>query len=306
MGLRGVRSIEIEASSVSRATDFYCRVWGLDQVCTELGSTCLRGSGTYHHILAIHEASSGPALRRVTFDAGNAREVEALHDAVKRSGRPCEDPHALSQPGGGHGFGFTDPEGRVLAIVSGAEDHADAEAGTAPSDKPRKIAHVNFNAVDVAATNAFLTDVLGLRLIDQTPALYFFHAENTDHNSIVVCGGGAPTLNHVAYEMPDLDSVMRGVGRMRDNGYPIEWGVGRHGAGNNVFSYFAGPDELPIEYTAEVLQIDESYQPRGPEHWRFPPGRMDQWGVTAPHTARWKRIQDYFRFAPGPYELPGR
>jgi catechol 2,3-dioxygenase len=36
--------------------------------------------------------------------------------------------------------------------------------------------------------------------------------------------------------MPDLDSVMRGAGRMRESGYPIEWGVGRHGAGNNVFA----------------------------------------------------------------------
>jgi catechol 2,3-dioxygenase len=305
MALRGIRSVEIEVSSVGRAADFYARVWGLDQVCTEQGSAYLRGSGRYHHILAIHQASDVPALRRVTFDAADSSAVDNLHDAVQRSGCPCEKPHALSQPGGGYGFGFTDPEGRVLAIVSGAEDHAGA--ANSPPDKPRKIAHVNFNAVDIEATNKFLTDVLGLRLIDQTPALYFFHApQSTDHNSVVICGGAAPTLNHVAYEMPDLDSVMRGAGRMRDNGYPIEWGVGRHGAGNNVFAYFAGPDEFPIEYTAEVQQIDDSYQPRGPEHWRFPPGRMDQWGVTAPHTARWKRIQDYFRFASGAYALPGR
>ena len=45
---------------------------------------------------------------------------------------------------------------------------------------------------------------------------------------------------------------------MRDSGYPLEWGVGRHGAGNNVFGYFAGPEEFPIEYTAEVMQIDDS------------------------------------------------
>ena len=46
---------------------------------------------------------------------------------------------------------------------------------------------------------------------------------------------------------------MRGMGRMKDNGYPIEWGPARHGPGDNVFAYFCGPDELPIEYTAEVL-----------------------------------------------------
>jgi catechol 2,3-dioxygenase len=111
------------------------------------------------------------------------------------------------------------------------------------------------------------------------------------------------TLNHVAFDVPDLDSVMRGAGRMRDHGYPIEWGVGRHGAGNNVFAYFAGPEEFPIEYTAEVLQIDDSYVPHGPDHWRWPPGRADQWGVTDPHTPRWKRIQDLYDFTPGDFRL---
>ena len=27
---------------------------------------------------------------------------------------------------------------------------------------------------------------------------------------------------------------------LRDAGYPIEWGVGRHGPGNNAFAYFIG------------------------------------------------------------------
>ena len=83
---------------------------------------------------------------------------------------------------------------------------------------------------------------------------------------------------------------------MRDAGYPLEWGVGRHSAGNNMFGYFAGPEEFPLEYTAEVAQIDDSYVPRGPDYWRFPPGRLDQWGITPPHSLRWKRIQDLYRF----------
>ena len=90
---------------------------------------------------------------------------------------------------------------------------------------------------------------------------------------------------------------MRGAARMQDNGYPIEWGIGRHGAGNNVFAYFAGPDEFPLEYTAEVLQIGCDYIPHGPEYWAFPPGRTDQWGLTAPPTRRLKRIQQLFRFS---------
>jgi catechol 2,3-dioxygenase-like lactoylglutathione lyase family enzyme len=302
--ISGIRSIDIETTSVDRAVNFYRGVWGLEPITTEHRSVYLRGAGRYNYILAIHKSGDAPALRRVTFDAPDRRSVQTLFEAVKASGCTCEEPHELGQPGGGYGFGFMDVEDRNLAVVSEVKDHPATRA--VHPDKPRKIAHVNFNAVDVAGTNRFLIEVLGFRLIDETPALFFFHANNTDHNSVVVCKGAAPTLNHVAYDMPDLDSVMRGAGRMRDNGYPIEWGVGRHGAGNNVFAYFAGPDEFPIEYTGEVLQIDASYQPRGPDQWRFPPGRMDQWGVTNPHTTRWKRIQDLIRFAPGAYRLQAR
>jgi hypothetical protein len=33
---------------------------------------------------------------------------------------------------------------------------------------------------------------------------------------------------------------------------------------------------------------------------------MDQWGVTNPHTPRWKRIQNLIRFTPDSYRLPHR
>jgi catechol 2,3-dioxygenase len=46
-----------------------------------------------------------------------------------------------------------------------------------------------------------------------------------------------------------------------------------------------------------VLQIDDSYVPRGPDFWKFPSGRSDQWGVTNPPTTRLARIQQLFRFS---------
>jgi hypothetical protein len=91
--------------------------------------------------------------------------------------------------------------------------------------------------------------------------------------------------------MPDLDAVMRGAGRMSDAGWPIEWGVGRHGPGNNVFSYFVGPDDFVIEYTADVLQVDDSYKVGGPADWTWPAGRFDQWGVSKPPSDRIKQAQ---------------
>jgi catechol 2,3-dioxygenase len=104
------------------------------------------------------------------------------------------------------------------------------------------------------------------------------------------------TLNHIAFEMPETESVMRGMGRMKDNGYPIEWGPGRHGPGDNVFAYFCGPDEVPLEYAAEILQIDDSYESRPSSYWKFAPGRSDQWGITQPRSARYYRVQRLFGY----------
>jgi catechol 2,3-dioxygenase len=89
---------------------------------------------------------------------------------------------------------------------------------------------------------------------------------------------------------------MRGMGRMKDNGYPIEWGPGRHGPGDNVFAYFCGPDEVPLEYAAEVQQIDDSYKVRGSDYWKYNPGRSEQWGLAAPRSARYYRVQRLFGF----------
>jgi catechol 2,3-dioxygenase-like lactoylglutathione lyase family enzyme/predicted enzyme related to lactoylglutathione lyase len=295
-----VRSIEIEMSNPERAADFYSRVWNLTEIERRDGAIHFRGTGAHHHILAVHPAPNGFSIRRIVFDAAGRDIVQALHAKIAAAGCRTETPHELTSPGGGYGFGFADVEGRNMAIVCGVKDHTDTAD---VKDRVRKLSHVNLNAADVEKSNAFMIDVLGFRLIDHAGPLHFLHCDNADHSSIVMGRSDKPTLNHVAFEMPDLDSLMRGAGRMRDAGYPIEWGIGRHGAGNNVFAYFAGPEEFPIEYTGDVAQIDDTYEFHGPEYWKWPPGRLDQWGVTPPHTARWKRIQDMYLFAPDAWRL---
>lgn len=293
--VRGVRSVELDVADVERAAQFYARVWNLSEVAREGSSVFLRGTSRYHHILALHRATGVPAFRRMVFDGGNRETVAALHEQVTNAlGRQLPPPAAMAGPGGGWGFVFKDPERRNIGIVCDVADHAD---GSDVTDRPRKVAHVNVNSADHKACVAFFEQALGFRLIDETVQLLFMHCDNRDHNSLVISKDSRSTVNHVAFECPDIDSVMRGAGRMRDNGYPIEWGIGRHGAGNNVFAYFAGPEEFPIELTGDVMQIGPDYQYHGPEHWKWPPGRADQWGITAPHTARWKRIQDMFGFS---------
>jgi catechol 2,3-dioxygenase len=289
--IRGVRSIELVTGNLEEASRFYEAVWGLAPVEERNNMRYFRGTGRYHHVLGLH--CGAQAVIRVVFDVADRGAIERLHRGIIAAGGKPSAPAQLSAAGGGYGFACKDPDGRNLAFVCDCADHADD--ADAP-DRPRKIAHVNLNARDFDASLAFFTQGLGFRLIDENAPLWFLHCANTDHCSIVLAKTNLPTLNHVAFEMPELDSVMRGMGRMKDNGYPIEWGPGRHGPGNNVFAYFCGPDEVPLEYTAEILRIDDSYEPRPSSYWKFAPGRSDQWGITQPRSARYYRVQRLFGF----------
>jgi catechol 2,3-dioxygenase len=139
--------------------------------------------------------------------------------------------------------------------------------------------------------------VLGFRLIDRTKIMAFMNC-NSDHHTIALADADNDALNHIAFLMPDLESVMRGGGRMKDAGFGIQWGPGRHGPGANAFNYFIGPFGEVIEYTAEVEQIDDSYVPGTPDDWKWGPGRSDHWGISQPPSAELKQAQRSLSFVP--------
>ncbi len=275
--VRALRSVDLAFADPDKALRFFTDVWLLSHVGDNDGVHYLRGTGAFHHILTIRRMPQ-PALIRMTFDASDRQTVDALHGQVLAHGlKTVETPAPLRQPHGDYGFGFKDPEGRNVAIVCGVKDHAD---GADRTDLPRKLSHININAGDSDATFLFYRDALGFTLTDTTNRLRFLSC-NSDHHSVVLGFTGGATLNHIAFEVPDLELVMRGAGRMRDDGRDIEWGPGRHGPGNNVFCYFLGPEDMPVELTAEMQQVDAHHKAKMPEDWKWPPGRLDYWGISA-------------------------
>ena len=292
-GLIGaVRAVDVGVTDLGAASRFYREVWLLEPVADVAGVVHLRGSGRDHHVMTLREARR-PGLLRIELAAPHRDAVAELHAAIARAGMPATGaPAPLRRPGGGFGFGFRDPEGRCYAITCDVEDHAGLlDRPLAPT----RLSHVNLNSGDNETSFRFLRDVLGFRLADQTGKHRFLRC-NSDHHSLVLGFNDAATLNHIAFELPDMESLMLGIGRMRDHGYPIEWGPGRHGPGNNAFAYFVGPEELPLEYTAEMQQVDEAYPTGMPDKWTWPPGRVDHWGLTPGPSARVQRTQNLFRF----------
>jgi 2,3-dihydroxy-p-cumate/2,3-dihydroxybenzoate 3,4-dioxygenase len=160
-----------------------------------------------------------------------------------------------------------------------------------------QITHVVLNCKDVPAVERFAIDVLGFQVSDRTRHMTFVRC-NRKHHALAYAHSDVSCLNHVAFEMQNIDAVMRGLSRMREAGIDTVWGPGRHGPGNNVFSYFIAPFGAVIEYTAEVSEVGDDYKVGTPDDWKWPPGRVDHWGLSKKDTAAISAAERNWPFAP--------
>jgi len=273
----GLRGVELGVTDLNQSAAFYSRVWGLDPVVSENDTVHLRANANEHHIVTLRERPTAGMLG-VHFAASDKAAVNELHAKAQAFGAdvlgaPADLPRSA---GGGYGFGFKTPEGHVLNISSDVAQHPNS---VNDRSKPTKLSHVVLNSARIEEQTKFFIDLLGFRLSDASDMMDFIRC-CSDHHSIAFARGNGPTLNHMAYEVANMDGLMRGAGRLKASGFNIEWGVGRHGPGDNVFSYFVEPNGFVVEYTTEIEQIDEAtYMAHDAKYWREFPMRPCRWGM---------------------------
>lgn len=292
--IAALRSVELTVPDLAQARRFYTETWRLQVAHETPGALYLRGTGSDAYLLALFQAEQ-LAIVSVTLRARNEAALgQVAQAAVAAGGRLVQARHVPADFGGGEAVVVADPHGRLYRVVH--HDTARPDDGPArDADTPVRLAHAVLNSHDVPVAQAFLEQALGFTLADRTRIMAFMNCA-ADHHSLAIGDTDNDALNHIAFVMPDLESVMRGGGRLRDAGFAIHWGPGRHGPGNNAFNYFIGPFGEVIEYTADVEQIDDSYRVGGPADWTWPPGRVDQWGISAGPTAELKQAQKRVHF----------
>ncbi len=263
----GVRGIDLAVRDLDSSARFYNAVWGLEEVRREQGVAYMRATGREHHVLALHEAPRSAFLgtRLATSDK---TVVDALHARACGFGAVVLDaPHQMpSQAGGGYGFSFRSPDGLMQTVSCDVERHDDL---IADATRPSKFSHVVVRVANFPTQRDFFVDLLGFKLSDETDGIDFLRC-SPDHHSVALAKAQGPGLHHMAFELPNLDSLMRACGRVRSSGHDLEWGVGRHsGPGNNIFSFFVEPNGFACEYTTEMEQIDDATYPvRDARWWR--------------------------------------
>jgi catechol 2,3-dioxygenase-like lactoylglutathione lyase family enzyme len=276
MSITHLRRIAISATDPETLLPFYEQTWGLQVVSRgEGGEIRLRAKGAEHHVLTLIPGA-GHTLEGIGLGAGSAADVDEL--ATRLLTRGVEIVHGPGlmpeDQGGGYGVVFLDPEGRRVDVSAEVAEWPllDVAAG------PDRLSHIVLNSTAMAESVAFYTDMLGFQISDSYENdLMIFLRCNELHHCIVLAPGEWTSLNHVAFEVATSDEVMKSLGRMRKSGFDTIWGPGRHGPGGNVFAYFQDPVGNVIEYTAELLEVDDTWEP---QVWARTPENADVWGTS--------------------------
>lgn len=290
--ITAIVSVDIVSPDLDGHAAFYRDVWGLEPIAHSGEERFFAGTGADPYILALLPGAK-VGLAAVTFRCASVAAMDEVAARAQEAGcARCEAPVSASRPGGGTMIDLREPNGCVIRLIFGDQIR---DPRPSQADRAERLSHVNINTKDVDGLAKFYEDVLGFGLTDRSKIMGFLRC-NSDHHAVVLAEAPTEGLNHIAFLVPTLEGVMFASGRLRDHGYDIGWGVGRHGPGNNVFAYFIDPQGYVVEHTADVLQVDETYKVGGPQDWTWPPGRTDQWGIAPPKSEACKAAQTAIGF----------
>jgi catechol 2,3-dioxygenase-like lactoylglutathione lyase family enzyme len=273
----GLRYVGLSVPDYETEREFFQGLWGLTEVAQKDGvSYFATQGGEQHHVIRLRQ-NDDRRMEVVSFSAPDRESVDGLAVHLRERGtKIISEPASLATPGGGYGLRFFDIDGRTVEVS--------AEVATRNPDivanrqgVPLTLSHAVFFTPDVAATVAFYEATLGFNVSDWVGDFMCFLRCNTKHHCLAFLTGPA-SLNHVAFDMRDADDMMRGMGRLLKSNVKLNWGPGRHTAGDNTFAYFMSPGGNVVEYTAELETVDEAtWQPTVyPRTFDI----IDQWGTS--------------------------
>lgn len=254
--------VHLKVKDLDASLAFWTRAVPLEVSARQGGRVYLRG-GLQHHWVVLEPAAE-PGLARVGLEVENRALLDLFEAHLRGLGIAVEAGDGLDTERVDRYLRFADPAGNPLEL------YCDMVAMPTPP-QPRTvqlldIQHLVLGAADTRASAAFYRDVLGLRESDWVERdVCFLHMKNGWHHGIGVGGFGASGggLNHICFQPPGLDDVMRARAIVRKLGYPITMDLLRHAPSTSVGFYFAGPDTVAeMSYGARHFTEDAPPKPR--------------------------------------------
>jgi len=276
-GVIGLRHLALAVPDFEAERRFMGGAWGLKETSGGADIAYLAAEGSADpYVLRLRKAEER-RLDLIAFAATDEASVDALAERLGAAGvKLISQPGPIQGPGGGYGVRFFDLDGRAVEVSAGVAPRP-ARALDRGESIPASLSHVVLHTPDVKKAADFYVQRLGFRISDWLGDFMCFLRCNEIHHCLAFIPG-PPALNHAAFEMRDVDEMMRGLGRLLKQDVVLGWGPGRHVAGNNAFSYFLSPSGAVVEYTAEVQRVDDAAW-HATVH-RPGPDTMDQWGTS--------------------------
>lgn len=270
----------------------------------------MRGTDEPHH---LHITEKGPV--GISGFAFHAASEEDLHRLARVEGAsPVEE---VDEPGGGKRVRLREPHGVFdIEVIHGmqrlpkiAVDRDFTNSGSEPlrragrvmrlpkSPAPiKRIGHAVLATPDVIETRRWFRDTLGLIGSDDVFAgepqnvIGSFNrldrgSDFVDHHVLFCVQNQRFGLNHLSFEVPDIDAVFKDHEYLRGLGkYEHLWGVGRHLLGSQVFDYWCDPwgriherwadtDRLDASTPGNLVSVEDGFQSQWGER---PPPKFGQ------------------------------
>lgn len=275
--VRAVRHVALNVPNVERSSSFLEKSWGL----TPMGEGHeFRGAWDGRPLIKLSEQRAR-GIDHISFAAASQADVDSMAERVRSAGLRLElEPH--SGDDGEYSMRCRDGHGLMIEVAHAEPRRAVPTRCQPFFDPPMLISHVVLNTPDLEATSALYCELFGFEVSDRAGSSMNFLRCNEYHHSLAFSRAEHTSLNHVAFEVGSIDSVIRNTVRLKGEGREALWGPGRHGPGDNVFAYFSDPNGLLFEYTSG-LEIFDDDDPREARVWSLEdPEAVNSWGTGPP------------------------
>jgi catechol 2,3-dioxygenase-like lactoylglutathione lyase family enzyme len=293
--------IRLRSPDLDKAEQFLTN-FGLAKAARTANTLYMRGTDPVQH---LHVTEKGdPKFLGFAYFAESEDDLKKLAGASGASGI-----EHLDEPGGGKRVRLTEPNGYQIEILHGVATPAEIpitrqpnNSGAEPTARAgemmrlpkgpshiKRIGHGVLNTPKFDETVKWFRETLGFICSDD---VYDGEPHNlmgsfnrldrgedfVDHHVMFVLRHEKTGLNHISYEVPDIDDVCMGHDHLHQHGYEHMWGIGRHVLGSQVYDYWSDPwgrihehwadsDRLNIRNGSNLVPVHEALV----SQWGGPP-----------------------------------
>ena len=268
-GVHKFEHAELRVEDLDAATEFYTDVIGLTKIDSK-DSTHYLGTGyDENYDVALTEGRSGVAHFAVRVD--DVDDIDHYEARLADAGVETARVDGADEPGQAKGLRFDLPCGARMELVT-VEDRRYTHTNETPGGNRGGVSPVDVDHITLASTDAerdaqFLVDNLDFNIssvvTDGEEWEGAFTRRGDYHHDIAFLPNSDEerTVHHMAWEVRSIDHMKAFIDRLSQHGTDLELGIGRHYAGDNIFSYFWTPGGNRIELTAEMATIDPQAEP---------------------------------------------